>query len=78
MSSIDQTQLIPLIKKVMDQFDLGYDKLGLIMGVSSPYISKVLNSGEFERLDAKMKMLEALGIKANYEEKKTVTIYINE
>lgn len=78
MSSINQGQLIPLIKKVINQYGLSYAKVGDIMGVSSAYISKILNSGDFERIDAKVKIVRALGIKANYEEKKTITIYLNE
>jgi transcriptional regulator with XRE-family HTH domain len=74
MQVIDQTQIIPLIKKLMDQANMNNAELARFLDFSRAYISKVLNSGEYELISAKLKILRKFGVEVDY--KKEVKIYI--
>jgi transcriptional regulator with XRE-family HTH domain len=71
---IDQTQIVPLIKKLMDQANMSNAELARFLSFSRAYISKVLNSGDNDLISAKIKILKKFGVEAEY--KKEVKIYI--
>lgn len=74
MQVIDQTQLIPLIKKLMEKNEINNVQVSKMIGCTRAYITEVLKSDELSHLNAKIKILKALGVEAEY--KKEVKIFI--
>ena len=74
MQVINETQIVPLIKKLMEQVKINNAELGRLMGHSRAYISKVLNSKDTDFIEAKLKIIKMLGV--DTECKKEVKIFI--
>lgn len=74
MQVINQTQIIPLINKLMEQIGMTRKEMGEITGTSQPYVSKILNSKDTEYIKTKIKFLKKLGVNADY--KKEIKVFI--
>lgn len=75
MDIIDQTQLVPLINKIMEQKKVNYSDIASILLLSRQYIQVVATSESHRYVDAKVKILNALGVNATCEKETKITIH---